>query len=470
MIAPPARARDRFAPGPLRRPGVGRTVDASFALTIVVAAFSIILLRAPTLLGPGQTPALRLAALAPFILAIGLFALSPRPPTAYDRRLLLLGSLFLTVVSGGIVRQGLRGDIYSLPWSILEAFSWCVFFAFTFVALAGQRSPTDRRRMQAALIAALPLYVLANILLDLAGVRSQTGTVGGGSSPAQLLSFIGLSGLRTGFPLGGASANSFGPIAGTTLAVCLAAALSSSLPTGRPRVGVWRRAAAWVGALLATYALLRADSRAALFFGLLAAAAVLILGRRRRWLAVLALLVPVSSLIVVVIASAVGEASWAEGFTRVQGGSVATASERTLVWQPVFDLIDDAPPDLLLGYGAFGQIASGVSAGYAGQFTTSGVQARTLSAHNLGLQTLLDVGVVGLVLLVLVMAMTMVSLAQARDEPRLLGALAGVGFLTLIGFTEAAPTIFSGDAFAALLILVAVAVTSVRGRETEIRR
>jgi O-antigen ligase len=151
----------------------------------------------------------------------------------------------------------------------------------------------------------------------------------------------------------------------------------------------------------------------------------------------------------------------------VQGrGALATGSNRLYIWKPILNLLSHFDAAQIFGYGAFGQITSGATQGYLYLFRG---YTYVPAAHNFVLQTTLDIGYVGLIIVIGLMVVSIRSFAEVSKLGDL-GAsalLAGTVYLVLAGFTEAAPTIYSTEAFFffILLLMAGSRVSDVPGDE-----
>jgi hypothetical protein len=350
-----------------------------------------------------------------------------------------------------LVRQGVRNDIFTAQYSVVQVVTWSAFAVFAVLVVHGWRS--GGRSRQLAILAAA-VFVGVNVVLEGLGLRPEVEGVRGGTAPGQLLSLLGLQGGRLTFPLS-TSPTDFGVMAGAVGTTCLALAL---VRTTSRNV----RVAAIVGVGLSVYGLLLTDSRGALIFAVIAVALALAQRHvRLRFTALIPLLIPFSATLILELADKLSSFDWATQFSRVGTGSIATASDRASVWQPVLDYVDQAPSTLIAGFGAYGQVSSGLSAAYSRLFLRSSTFAdpRTTSTHNLGLQTLLDGGYIWLAVVVLLFVFSIANLARsAPASATATAALSGLLFFVLAGFTEATPTFYHPDALAAWLLLTVVAL------------
>jgi hypothetical protein len=130
-----------------------------------------------------------------------------------------------------------------------------------------------------------------------------------------------------------------------------------------------------------------------LVFSLLTVVLIAGVGDRRaagmRWLATLPILFP----LILLGGLAIIPADWWEA----AGGAarqLVSLSNREAIWRAVLGELRAFQPVHLVGFGAYGQVASGLSAAYAPYFSAY-VYASLASAHNAFLQTVLEIGYLG---------------------------------------------------------------------------
>jgi len=364
-----------------------------------------------------------------------------------------LFALFVLLLAVGLFRQGQSGFVFSEGSAMVQVSVLVVVSLFAVLTLMQRLSKPNERLVAIAVGLAPVVFVATNIGLDMLGIEPPASGVSEAVPPAQLLSFLGLTIDRSAFPLS-RSYNNFGVIAGASLAVSLVLTRDGERLT---------RSAGVLGAVLSVYALLRVDTRAALLFAVLAAAACTVTPATfRRSIAWVPLLIPVSAFIVLTITSLLGSTAFGGELTRTRGSDLASASGREFVWYPVLTFLQQENP--WFGFGAFGHVVSGVSGGYAARFGGR-PDALLISTHNFGLQTILDVGYVGLVVVValLVLSLRNSALGSPTVESFPDAAIcAALLFFVLAGFSEATPTLYAPEAFFAWVPMV---IWGLRNRE-----
>lgn len=101
---------------------------------------------------------------------------------------------------------------------------------------------------------------------------------------------------------------------------------------------------------------------------------------------------------------------------------VITLSNRVYIWiSVVLHYLQDGS-EILFGYGAYGQAASGISDGYSMFFEKSYAKPELASPHSTALQLLTDVGMVGLVLFLIIFVLS-VRKAQSYHDKQIAGAM-----------------------------------------------
>jgi O-antigen ligase len=138
---------------------------------------------------------------------------------------------------------------------------------------------------------------------------------------------------------------------------------------------------------------------------------------------------------------------------------LATGNGRIYIWQATQRQLEHSDIfHLLFGFGADGQVTSGASLQYAYLFEGT-PNPLLVHVHNLALQTLLDMGIVGLVLLVVTVV---IAIARPEATNRLSPGgpvavlLAGALMLFVTGATETSPTYRTQDTLVFAMLLFSV--------------
>lgn len=432
--------------GPLQ-PG-----KAASTLVTFVALFSIVIIQLPNL----QTGAhaTHLLVLVPFLLSIG-WTMTRRQRAAGPYTVGAV-ALFIVMASTTVLRGAFLGASLSTKDATITATTYVVLAVFG--VLMFEAATDDERRARLIALALAPtVFVVINIVLKQAGpylplkLSAPVGSAGG--TTATLLNDLGFKGaLRTAYPLT-SGVNSMGAIAG--------AGLTAAVALG------WRirrmRSVCVVSALACLYTMLSTDSRTALLFSI--AIIVLLLTRRRiRGTSGLTILLPLAPVVLIIglsLLSGTGAATTLSR-NRLEVGN----SARVTIWKTVWQTNLDHPSiNNIFGYGANGQLTSGVEAHYIYLFGEGGSAGGAIvTTHDLYIQTVLDSGYIGLILLVMVAGITLLRLSNSDSEvsPILGGALL---VLLLCGTTEALPTYNFPDCMALFVLLItADAASPIRNR------
>ena len=330
---------------------------------------------------------------------------------------------------------------------IVTAFSLCAL-------LAPADAVTRRRRLLCALFSPV-CFAALNLALYVVGfhftaVRSERSEITLKPGPAQLLGLIGIHTTRANLPLS-PGLNGAGEAAALALVICAVLAYRSQ---GRLR---------WVsllGAVVGFTSVLLTDSRGPLAYALLALIMLALLPRAaKRVVAVVPLLLPIWPAIILFVAGHLGSLS--ESLSRNPGrGSFETATGRSTIWSIVARFLSHTHAEDLIGYGAYGQVRSGVGYQYAYLFNYT-THPEFNSVHNIALQTILDMGYIGLALFLLFL---MVGINSARVSYEKAGApesaalLVALIALSLFGASEALPGLAGIYLLISLIVLTCAAI------------
>jgi O-antigen ligase len=321
---------------------------------------------------------------------------------------------------------------------IVTAFALCAL-------LAPADAQTHRRRLLCALFSPA-CFVVLNLGLYVVGFHfpaTQAESAENNGS-AQLLGLIGIHTTRASLPLS-PGLNGTGEAAALALVICAVLAHGRQ---GRLRL------LSLGGVAVSLVTVLLTDSRGPMVYALLSLMLLTLLPKAaKRVVAIVPLLLPISPAIILFVVGHLGSLS--ESLNRNPGkGSFETATGRSEIWAVVGRFLSHPHVEDLFGYGAYGQVKSGVGYQYAHLFKYKANPEFT-SVHNIVLQTILDMGYVGLVLFLcfLVVAISSARVAcEKAGTPESSALLVALIALSLFGASEALPGL------AGIYLLVAVIV------------
>jgi O-antigen ligase len=375
-----------------------------------------------------------------------------------NRVTLAMVSVYLALVDISLIRGAKAGAYEKLSTSLREAALYVFVLWFAYVLVATARTRLERDRRLVCLVLSPVVYAILNLLLHFAHVTSpQAGALASNPLTAATevgttdttLGFLGIHTGRVLFPMAD-SVNYFGIICsvGMTGAAVLA----------MYRGGATRR---WLvlAAIASAFCVLLGDSRGPLASGLAVILYFLFTQRQRAaaWVAGLLPVLPILLVAVLNLLVAIGASST---LSRGNGGNFATATGRTKIWSVAWHFLASAGPKDLVGWGANGQLSSGASNGWAYLFRGLLVDPATANTHDLVLQSIFDMGIIGLLALAAAAFMSARVFARDIEVDRASPAralLAMLIVLILSGITEASPTYLAPEALVMMLLLFGAA-------------
>jgi O-antigen ligase len=425
--------------------GRGATLMSRISLhhrgKLALAACSITVIRLPVYFGYHRY--FKIA--VPLLFVVGIMSLLPLPHRRLTTRAIGAAWLYVAVVAVEILRGAQIGAYSDVTSGALEVATFGVVLLYAALLVATAQGQIERRQRLIALVFAPAIYVTANAFLHLMGavapatLNPETISVAA-SAPAQLLGLLGIHSLRVEFPLT-TSINGFGIVAAAALAAT--AVLASRADSRALRLTCLGLAAA------SLYCLLLGDNRGALLIAVIVSSLLMVF-RRLSAARIIALLLPAFPILVIWGLGLLGHSSIVSTFSR-KGDNLATATDRLYIWEAAWSVLKHPSINWVYGWGAGGQITSGAVAGYARLFGTLSV-ARLESTHNVVIQTVVDGGLIALVLLVAACYRAIESLSRAADEPACAALLAGLLVVILSGLTEDTPTYYTHEAFLTVLL------------------
>jgi O-antigen ligase len=413
----------------------------------------IVLLRFPVAFAAKPPTSLRLLAAAPLAIGVLLLLRSRRPSRAVSLLGVLAGGFVLLIMVA--LFRGEAAHAYADSRTVYyEVGLFFLLVTFGYLYFASARDKAERHHRAFILCCSPGVYVAVQAILHIVGVHhiavSSDEVSASAGTPAQLLGLFGIHTHRVLFPLANGVVN-FGDTIGASLA---ASALLSIKLTGR------LRHVAIALLIVSIYGLLTTDARAALLCALGAVIVALLVGERRA-LASVAFLVPATTAIMSLALGLVAQTSLVETFSR-KGNDLVTATDRTVIWHAVLSFLSHFNVAQIFGYGTNGQISSGANAGYEYLFYGT-PNPSVYSTHNFMLQTVLDIGYMGLLVFVVLLFLTMRRLQRMITVDESIPARALLGVLLYFifnGATDTSPSIYSPETmYFFFLITTCVAAT-----------
>jgi O-antigen ligase len=321
---------------------------------------------------------------------------------------------------------------FALSAAVYLILKWVAVIA-TLVAVGldlerrGKEAPVLR-----AIAVGIAIYAGTNLLLIALGVQNTVLNAQylGGFSDGSMLAALGIHITRTALPISGGM-NSSG------LQVACGVAIGAALLSGM-RTPHWRLLGATT--LAATViALLLSDSRGGALGAVAGSVVVLAPAyarRQSRWLAVI---LPILAALLLAVVAAFQTSSWMLTFQRGGADSAAGGlTGRPFIWGTIVLFLLSFSSDHLIGYGALGQIGSGVGQRYAALFEGGYASPMTNGAHNTVLQAVIDVGYIGAFLQVLLFWYVLNHFGRESTRP------GGSGSWGMVGLASAITLVFLG--------------------------
>jgi O-antigen ligase len=431
---------------------VGRRL--SDKLLLLVALFGIVLAQAPKLLPNGTS--FKVVLLVPFLL--GICATSAeviRPRFSLSKSAVVALWVYLSVLIVTMARGVESGASTETTRSTALFCAQFVLLAwFSYRLLASAQTDEQRWERLVALALAPATFVAFNLLimkvhLPFITVPTQaTGSANG--TNATFLNALGIHASRSNLPLTG-GVNASGAMSATGFAAAAILALRVRHPS---------RLITVTAAGVCAYAALLSDSHTVMIIAL---GVVVLFAVRPRFRAFSWVPVATSVAPAIVLASVGVVASLGFGFIG-RGGTqnLETLDDRVYIWRAAWNtIIHSDLYHILVGYGAYGQVSSGASRGYAWIFEGSTEAPLRNTVHDLAFQTMLDGGIVALAALVLlgVAAFTALSRVAARAPSPPIQALSAILVVLLLnGATEALPSYLFAETLDTVLLVAGAAL------------
>ena len=347
----------------------------------------------------------------------------------------------------GFLQGAFNGFASPIAWWIDALNVIAAFYLFSLLVCAGKSSKEKPPAWQIGVIVGLSIYFLTNIVLWFIGIQSSGGiyTIMGEN---RILALIGISAVRVAFPIT-SGLNGAAIFAAASIGIGLAFIFTQKT--------IYIRVLAFALIGTAAFVILMSDSRGALF-SIIAVLLVAILVRYaafRKFLPAIYLLLPLLPVVAIAFVSLIPKdlifGFFSRGGEQFVTPAAALTTGRNYVWSAVLSLLEDPSFNVIYGWGIYGHVVSGASSKFAWIFDDSGITAHT--THNMYLQTFVDRGIIGVLILVLTIFFVTRSLVRRYTECQVLGVkvtepLMGIFIITSLvagGGSEAVLSLYFPD-------------------------
>jgi O-antigen ligase len=356
-----------------------------------ILLLGMVVIRIPVVFGFNQSSVFRLLTIFPFIFVISKNAISlfTNQTIIFNKKIFVLLLIYLNLLAVAVLRS-LFAKSFPIVSTLGNFSLWITFVLFGFFVFIHVSNQKKEQAYQKAIAYSIILFVVVNIMAYYFGLSNQEELYVT-SRPAVMLRYFGISTDRVLFPLV-SGINTFGIIAGAALCISIIL-LSNHSQKGDKVIGI-------IGLLFSAYGILLTDCRGALFFAAVTIFTSLFFPTRFVklfcWLPLFAPLLP---FIYIFIQENIPY--WViQGLLRTPFlGNVDILSGRGIIWKTIIDHYSDFQFIHLFGYGYHGEAISGLSAKYSYLFTNF-INSDWITVHNYFLQTLLEIGYLGLILMV----------------------------------------------------------------------
>lgn len=321
----------------------------------------------------------------------------------------------------------LRGAFYKIDqlsfFTLGIGITWIILTATFLQALVISPIEMIDRIKRAALYAA-GVYVLFNLTLHAIGVRAPDQLFLA-KYPAQMASLLGIQTYRVVFPMA-SGFNNFGSLAGVVIASCPFLLREKTLT-------LFEKILIVLMIISSVISIFLTDSRGALIFSIGTLCLMFLpkmLFNPLRWVVLgttlflpFLLINPPSFLVEKMTILARPASEWQQqpdddstNCTPLASASAGFLTNRTAIWQTTMDAISFTNPRTYFGYGFRGQLISGVSKKYSCLFSSYENQI-FISSHQIWLQTVMDIGIIGLILTLTTFVFLMLELERDQKFP-----------------------------------------------------
>jgi hypothetical protein len=442
-----------------------------YIIDVVVIISSIFLIRFPIALGYRYNFFFRGIGLSPILFALFLniiYILKNDIKIQIDKKLLLLFSLFLLVWIQAIIRTAFISTIIDALFIIGNLLAIFTLGLFIFVSYYAHQDLDQQMLLRKGVIYACGLYVTLNLVFYFIGIDSHDQLFLT-KFPSQMLNLLGVKTYRVLFPMTD-GLNNFGSLAGVTLIGHFQ--LLKSHSTKVEKVLICIVLIACLSAILMT------DSRGALLFSIGSIILVSIPKNLFNFLRWSPFIISILPLLLIAYAPGIlsNTTSWtnrpSSGWTGNQAAisngacqeavekSAGVLTNRPIIWESINNELKDIKMIQLIGYGYRGQVVSSVSDSYSCLFASYS-NPKNASAHNIWLQTILDIGYIGLIIclaLLLYLILKLTKLNYMTGHHIYFALLNILLYIILIGSLESP---LSPDYFGIYSLVIIITISAI---------
>lgn len=342
--------------------------------------------------------------------------------------------LFMLLILIGLVRS-IQLDIIS-PSNVLFDTTFLVLIFFYCLKLSTYGSDIVDN-----LFFGIFLYLLLNIILLAVGFENPV-SVKAITEDASILKYFGIEVERVLFPLyPGEGRVGIGVLAGVLLTYYLA-----KLITCKDKLNPLFLSIVPVWILFAT------DSRGALVSSLLSFGVYYVAHKYKlKFLRFAAIAIPFLPLFLMFISLLAFQSGLNAEIARE--GSADISSGRAIIWSIALLELLDFRLIHLVGFGSYGQAISGVSGDYMNIFSSwRSENPELFSLHNVAIQTVYDIGYIGLIVFVY-LCYRLLTITIYSVDPKINILFSILIFIILAGITDTAPLLYSTGIFLIFIIV-----------------
>lgn len=354
--------------------------------------------------------------------------------TYFEKRILIVGLFYFLVILSGIFRASVR-----TPYLLLAIYQFVTFLIF---GLSAKKILLRKQQLfMRYVFIGLIFYLGVNVIFNLLGMENQT-EIYLRNFDSVMLSMIGIETSRVYYPLS-EGINPFGNVGGAGFVMSVAMGITMIKNRSKEIIS-------WIGAFLGVslsfYIMLTTDSRGALLFAIFISGLIVFV-RFISYEMVFGFCLLVQPAVLIAREIIVRNLTFLAPLIRSNSDVL---SGRGVIWQAGIEQLSKFDWIHLVGYGLSGQTISGVVEKYNHLFVAY-ININSVSLHHFGLQTVYDIGYLGLLLaysLMILMGISLIKQIKACSENQeFLIAFVFLLYILLAGSVSTTPAYYTKEMF-----------------------